>query len=149
MVNAATELQYRIKDISLDSRNTGLFNTRFLLTIQVINPNRETVIFDRFYGSIFRSGSRIASFDFQNPSGIIVVRAGSYKNVQFPIDVNNLSVGSELLNILKNGLGGSTAITIDGTLYAGNIQIPVEKTIDLKTGKISGTGARIDNAVIC
>lgn len=132
MYDAANNLSYTCTSISIDSQNTNLLATTFLVTLRVINPSDQGLTFSRYVGSLNNGGQLLGQINIDGMGKGITIAANTYTDISFPVTISNLSLLGQLLDTLVNK--HPVNITLDGVLSIGSINLPLVQTLPL-TGK--------------
>lgn len=141
--NAVPNLTYSNPRIKLVKKS--LVRVHLEITLDISNPGSTDIPLDYFQGKAYYNSKQIASFNFNPQSGTnIFLKGRATTPVTFTVVVSSLNVVQLFLDIIKtvkNGGKLSSGITIDGSLYAAGIDLPVKFTYDFKTNQVSGIGS--------
>jgi LEA14-like dessication related protein len=139
VANAVQQLVVSLKKIRHAS--TDLTQSKFILTLSVYNPNNVTVSYKRFYAQVKVAGQLLSEVNMASPGGVNFLGLQT-KDLEFPVFINHATAGLLIKDITKALLNKSridTVFDIQGTLYAGGLQLPVKAALKLSDLGINGT----------
>lgn len=140
--NTIGQLSYMIFGIKFNKANSNLFQSQLLVKLRVNNPSFNSVSFNNFSYNLTIQGHQLASGNYKPGSGITIATGNT--DIEFPVNVSNLSVALQLKAILAQWLAGNfnQQIRIVGALAAGGLTVPIDQTLTLSSigslGRING-----------
>lgn len=136
---AVDSLRWYIAGVKYDKGNSNITRSNFKITIRVENPSADTVQFDRFTGKILVKGGTLSTIDATGAGKGIRFMPG---NTDVVIDavVSHLVAISIVKDFVESIATGSfkEMFTIQGSLYAGGIAVPIEQTQAVGIGSAIG-----------
>jgi LEA14-like dessication related protein len=111
-----TGFSFQIKDF---------INSTLNLTVRAINPGLMPVKIESISGEIFVNGNKLGDLFYLQT---VNIASRSELVINIPVNVNNFTAGSELINFLS--VVKKPQIKIIGKLNAKNISIPFESVLN-------------------
>lgn len=98
-----------------------------LLTVDIINPNKQNVVISSINGVLFNGSTALVNFSHD----INITAKGNSEKTTIKDLRFNIPLAKTLLDTITNLVKGSNAkYTVKGTLYAENLQIPFNQTLN-------------------
>lgn len=133
---AVTNLRWYVASVKYDKSNSNISRSLFKITIRVENPSADTVRFDRFAGKVQVKGQTISTIDALGAGKGIRLMPGS-TDVVVDAVVSHLVAISVIKDFVQQLGAGSfrEMLTVEGTLYAGGLAVPINQSQDVSIGK--------------
>lgn len=120
-------LEYGFNKIKLNSKRTKLYNLGLDLDLLIKNPSNADLKFKKFVGKLYYNDKELSNINATPPNPILLPQG---KTVQLPIllDLSTFTVGLTLVEALTSGK--QIPLKIVGTIYADNLQLPVNQILN-------------------
>ena len=141
---AVENLQWGIKRVQFDKKNTTLTKIALLVTVRISNPTRTTVAFDRFTASLAVKGNQLTTIEANRQTNPIQIGPGT-TDVVVKAWVNVLQVLRYIPDIVKQFSSGGfrEALQVQGVMMAGGLTFPLSESINVSFGEpknVAGIG---------
>lgn len=130
--NTVNQLRYFLRKVKYNKSNSTFLRTALVVTIAVENPTRNSVRFNQFVGSISLKGTTISTLQVTGDDRPITFKTGT-TDMDIDAIINHGTVLKLLPGLIAQITTGnfSELVTVTGTLYAGNLTIPINQSINL------------------
>ena len=106
------------------------------ITLNVINPGSTDIPFSYYVGTISYTGTKLADFRYDGNGKTVTLKARTATPISFTLNVpaiNFITKITQLIRAISQGGGVDTKISVESSVYAAGVDVPVNFLYDLKT----------------
>lgn len=120
-----------------------LLSILFDVQLDIVNPSSVDIPFSYYAGNLSYNGSNLANFRYEGAANA-VLKARTATTIKFQVNIVSVNLVTQLVKLitaLSNQQNVASVVSIDSSVFAAGVDLPVKFSYDLKKQSvISGVG---------